>query len=199
MEIINKQQQQQQNQMIFKKRKLAAGEQQTVVSNSSSSSSLVPSFRMEDFTQQEGAELMIKRTPLLKFPAAPSCFNKNIHQPPNNDDTTPSPNKDDESAGLDLKLALWHNSYFKFNYYTKTKTILACFEFVFFFLFPGLFCCFMIDELHVGIPEYKFLNWWCTVLLCNGEGLFITTFYIVIRVSQTVFQFNKFFDLLKKK
>ncbi|KAG5514096.1 hypothetical protein RHGRI_035483 [Rhododendron griersonianum] len=67
-----------------KKRK--AAEQQTV-------SSLVPSFRMEDFTQQGEAEF--KRTP-LKFPPAPSSIK--IHEP--DDDLL------DKESGLDLKLAL---------------------------------------------------------------------------------------------
>ncbi|KAI8522530.1 hypothetical protein RHMOL_Rhmol13G0004000 [Rhododendron molle] len=68
-----------------KKRK--AAEQHTV-------SSLVPSFRMEDFTQQGEAEF--KRTP-LKFPPLPSSIK--IHEP--DDDLLL-----DKESGLDLKLAL---------------------------------------------------------------------------------------------
>lgn len=95
MEINNnnqKQQQQQQSQIIIKKRKAAEAEQQSVIS-------LVPSFRMEDFTPQplekekEAHEFNRKRTPPLIFPpAAPSSIN--IHQP------------DQDESGLDLKLAL---------------------------------------------------------------------------------------------
>lgn len=70
-----------------KKRK--AAEQQTV-------SSLVPSFRMEDFTQQ-GGEAEFKRTP-LKFPPAPSTIK--IHEPDHDDLLL------DKESGLDLKLAL---------------------------------------------------------------------------------------------
>ncbi|KAF7120287.1 hypothetical protein RHSIM_Rhsim13G0001700 [Rhododendron simsii] len=69
-----------------KKRK--AAEQQIV-------SSLVPSFRMEDFTQQGEAEF--KRTP-LKFRPTPSSIK--IHEPDDDDLVL------DKESGLDLKLAL---------------------------------------------------------------------------------------------